>query len=96
MGFVKTMDEIASRHRETAEFYDAEVLTVYFETTPETIQRLLPPPLSPPPFPIGAAFVAHYPKTNFGKRHRRKPAGSVRGMTRRMHSPPYPPLRGRP
>ncbi len=66
MGFVKTMDEIASRHRETAEFYDAEVLTVFFETTPETLQRLIPPPLAPPPFPIGAAFTAHYPHTNFG------------------------------
>ncbi len=70
MGFVKTMDEIAASQRETAEFYDAEVLTVFFETTPETLQRLIPPPLSPPPFPIGAAFVAHYPQTNFGVRYR--------------------------
>jgi acetoacetate decarboxylase len=66
MGFVKTMDEIAARHRETGDFYDAEVLTVYFETKPEIIQALLPPPLTPGPLPIGAVFVANYPKTNFG------------------------------
>ncbi len=58
MGFVKTMDEIASRHKETAEFYDAEVLTVFFETTPETLQRLIPPPRAPAPVPRGAAGAA--------------------------------------
>ena len=26
MGFVKTMDKIAANHRETGDFYDAEVL----------------------------------------------------------------------
>ena len=41
MGFVKTMDEISANHRETGDFYDAEVLTVYFETKPEIIQALL-------------------------------------------------------
>jgi acetoacetate decarboxylase len=66
MGFVKTMDEISANHRETGDFYDAEVLTVYFETKPEIIQAILPPPLTPGPLPIGAAFVANYPKTNFG------------------------------
>lgn len=66
MGFVKTIDEIATHHRETGDFYDAEVLTVYFETKPEIIQALLPPPLTPGPLPIGAVFVANYPKTNFG------------------------------
>ena len=70
MGFVKTMEEIATGHRETGEFYDAEMLTVFFETTPATLQRLIPPPLTPAPFAIGAAFVAHYPQTNFGVRYR--------------------------
>ena len=66
MGFVKTIDEIAARHKETGDFYDAEVLTVYFKTSPEIIKALIPPPLTPGPLPIGAAFVANYPKTNFG------------------------------
>ena len=30
------------------------------------MERLLPPPLEPAALPIGAAFVANYPKTNFG------------------------------
>ena len=66
MGFVKTMEEIAAGYRETGDFYDAEVLTVFFETNPQTSQRFIPPPLSLGPLPIGAVFVANYPKTNFG------------------------------
>ena len=66
MGFVKTLDEITARHKETGDFYDAEVLTVFFETKPQTIERLIPLPLKPGPLPIGIAFVAKYPKTNFG------------------------------
>jgi len=65
MGFVKTMDEIAAGHRETGDFYDAEMLTVFFETKPETVEAMVPPPLKPGPLPIGAVFVANYPKTNF-------------------------------
>ncbi len=66
MGFVKNLDEISENLRQKGEFYDAEVLTVYFETTPGVVQRLLPSPLEPAALPIGAAFVANYPKTNFG------------------------------
>jgi acetoacetate decarboxylase len=66
MGFVKSLEEIAKAYQQTAVFYDAEMLTVYFETTPEVVKRLLPPPLKPAMFPIGGAFVANYPKTNFG------------------------------
>lgn len=66
MGFVKSLEEISRMSRQTGEFNDAEVLTVYFETTPEVFKRLLPAPLKPAALPIGAAFVANYPKTNFG------------------------------
>ncbi len=66
MGFVKTLQEIVANYRETGEFYDAEILTVYFETKPEIVQRLLPPPLKPAELPVGFAFVANYPRTNFG------------------------------
>ena len=52
--------------RETADFYDAEMLTVWWETKPKIIKKLLPPPLKPLDTPIAYAFVAHYPKTNFG------------------------------
>ena len=51
---------------ETADFYNAEMLLVYWETKPDIIKRLLPRPLKPAGKPIAAAFVANYPKTNFG------------------------------
>ena len=66
MGFVKTMEEISERYLETFEFYDAEMLTIYFETKIGVVERLLPPPLKPATEPVGIVFIANYPKTNFG------------------------------
>ena len=65
MGFVKTYEEIMANIKETADFYDAEMLTVFWETKPEIIERLLPTPLKPAADPIAMAIVAYYPKTNF-------------------------------
>jgi acetoacetate decarboxylase len=65
MGFVKTFEEIMAARRPTADFYDAEMLTVFWETKPEIVARLLPPPLKPAAAPLAMAFVANYPKTNF-------------------------------
>jgi acetoacetate decarboxylase len=65
MGFVKTLEEIMARSGQTADFYDAEMLVVFWETKPEIVARLLPPPLKPAPQPIVTAFVANYPSTNF-------------------------------
>jgi len=66
MGFLKTSEEIAKIYRETFDFYDAEMLTVFWETKPEIVKRLLPPPLQPSKRPLAVAFVANYPRTNFG------------------------------
>lgn len=66
MGFVKTMDEITESFLGTFEFYDAEMLTIFFESKMETVQRLVPPPLKPHSSPTGMIFVANYPNTNFG------------------------------
>ena len=52
--------------RETADFYDAEMLSVWWETKSEIIKKLLPPPLKPLDTPIAYAFIANYPRTNFG------------------------------
>jgi acetoacetate decarboxylase len=65
MGFVKTFEQIMANMRPTADFYDAEMLTIFWETKPEIIARLLPAPLKPAADPIATAFVANYPKTNF-------------------------------
>ena len=66
MAFVKSLEEIAERYQEKAVFYDAEMLTVYFETKQEIVERLLPSPLKPSAFPIAGVFVANYPRTSFG------------------------------
>ena len=66
MGFVRTIEQISESYLETFDFYDAEMLTVYFETQTEIVARLLPPPLKPASNPIAIVFVANYPKTNFG------------------------------
>jgi len=65
MGFVKSFDEILANRRDTADFYDAEMLAVFWETKPEIVARLLPPPLKSAEYPLVMAFVAHYPRTNF-------------------------------
>jgi acetoacetate decarboxylase len=70
MGFVESLEKIAESSKRNGEFYDAEVLTIYFETKQEVVARLLPPPLKPTQFPMGVAFVANYPKTNFGVTYR--------------------------
>ena len=69
MGFLRSKDELKKSARGKGglyEFYDAEMLVVMWETKPEIIKRLLPPPLKPTQRPLVTAFVAHYPKTNFG------------------------------
>jgi acetoacetate decarboxylase len=70
MGFVKTFEQIMANTRATTDFYDAEMLIVYWETKPEIIAKLLPPPLKPAVHPIAMAFVADYPSTNFDVSYR--------------------------
>ena len=66
MEFVRSEKQNSFKSMRSGEFYDMERLTVFFETKPEVVQRLLPPPLKPGALPIGSVFVANYPKTNFG------------------------------
>lgn len=70
MGFVKSFQEIMAAARTTAEFTNAEMLTVFWETKPDIVARLLPPPLTPVEYPLAMAFVANYPKTNFDVTYR--------------------------
>jgi acetoacetate decarboxylase len=48
-----------------SEFPGAEMLLAWFETDPAVVERILPNGLSALPDGRGAAFVAHYPETNF-------------------------------
>lgn len=63
--FVKSLADIQQFGGKPTTFYDAEMLTVYWETKPEIIERLLPKPLKPASRPLVNAFVADYPATNF-------------------------------
>ena len=63
--FVKSYKDLMKGGKPTADFYDAEILNLVWETTPEAIATLLPPPLKPASRPLVFAFIAYYPRTNF-------------------------------
>lgn len=63
--FVKSYSDLMKGRKPTADFYDAEMLNLVWETTPEAIATLLPPPLKPPSRPLVFAFIAYYPGTSF-------------------------------
>ena len=47
-------------------FFDAEMAIVFFRTDPDVVKRIIPEPLKPSAEPFAMAFMAKYPKTNFG------------------------------
>ena len=58
MGFVKTADEIARIEDELASArWTGAWLSMQFLTEPETVRRLLPPPLQPAAEPLAAVSV---------------------------------------
>jgi len=63
--FTKNPEDIRKYTSKPTTFYDAELLTAYWETKPEIIARILPAPLEPAARPLVHAFVANYPRTNF-------------------------------
>ena len=69
MPFVREWSDVrrfARAGRFLAQFTGAEMLLVSFHTDPKTVAAVLPRPLRPAGEPLAAAFVARYPKTNFG------------------------------
>lgn len=66
MRFVKTADEIRRIQGVYArcQFIGARTLTVLFETTPEAVRALLPPPLEPTPEPLASAWLADISNSN--------------------------------
>ncbi|HEU4760308.1 MAG TPA: acetoacetate decarboxylase family protein [Dehalococcoidia bacterium] len=66
MRFVKTAEEIRQVQAVHAQpqFLDVRSLTVLFETTPQAIAALLPPPLAPTPEPLGRAWVGEVHNSN--------------------------------
>ncbi len=71
MGFVKTPAELAAYYGVAArKFPGARMLGTIFQTKPEIVARLLPPPLEPTDVPNGLVFIAEYPVTNLGPGYR--------------------------
>ena len=68
MSFKRSLEEIEKKRKElrTTIFKDAEMITVLWETKPEIIEKILPPPLKPISRPIAFAFIANYSSTNQG------------------------------
>lgn len=66
--FRKSLEEVAQliNNQKTADFGSAEMVNVFWETKPEIIEYLLPPPLERPKMPLAHGFIANYPETNFG------------------------------
>ena len=71
MGFVKTKEELDKYYNlGVRQFKGAKMMGVMFQTHPEIVQRLLPPPLKPAEMPGGLIFIAQYPRTNLGPGYR--------------------------
>ncbi len=66
MRFVKTTDEVKGIQAIYARphFMATRSLTVMFETTPEAVRALLPPPLEPTPEAVGSAWVGDIGNSN--------------------------------
>jgi acetoacetate decarboxylase len=67
MSFVKTPQEVKDRVKKEQKliFYEAETASVFWETSFDVVQKLLPKPLKPPQFPLATAFVGQWANTNF-------------------------------
>jgi len=71
MGFVKSEEELGKYFGlSVREFPGAEMLGMIYETEPDIVARVLPPPLKPATESWALCFVAHYPVTNLGPGYR--------------------------
>jgi acetoacetate decarboxylase len=68
MSFKRDLEEIKQKKEQmmTSKFNNAEMLYLLWETKPEVVEHVLPPPLEPTDQPIVLAFIAHYPTHSFG------------------------------
>jgi acetoacetate decarboxylase len=66
MRFVKTPEEIAAIQNiySRCHLLGTRTLTVYFETDPDMVRQVLPPPLEPAPNPVGIGWVGEVASSN--------------------------------
>ena len=66
MGFKRTQDEICDTLKGgITDFPGAEIMSVFYETTPEAIEEILPPGLKPYKQPLVIAGFNNFSETNF-------------------------------
>jgi len=71
MGFVKSREEIDRYYGHAVrEFPGAEMLGFLYETEPQIVARLLPPPLEPAAEPWALVYMCRFPDTNLGPGYR--------------------------
>lgn len=70
MGFVKVREELAPAPSQSFDAYDAQTLFVVWETSQQTVKRLLPPPLRQAKRPLALAFISTHPRTSVGPIYR--------------------------
>lgn len=70
MDLVRSLDVSLAAPSETFDVYDAETLFALWETSRETAERLLPPPLRPAKRPLALAMVGTHRRTRFGPVYR--------------------------
>jgi acetoacetate decarboxylase len=66
MRFVKTPEEITASQRVYSRYHQLGVrtLSVYFETDPDALRDILPPPLGPAPNPVAVGWVGEIGSSN--------------------------------
>jgi acetoacetate decarboxylase len=69
MSFIRPLDQIEQKNVDlrTSNFTNVKMLTALWDTKPEIIKKILPPPLEPAERPLVMAFIADYEKTNQGQ-----------------------------
>jgi len=71
MGFARTQEELERYYAlGVRHFAGAQMTGAMYQTSPEIVQRLLPPPLEPADMPGALIFIAQYPDTNLGAGYR--------------------------
>ena len=63
--FIKTIEQLQKTSGAKTVFFDAEVLSIMWETDPAIIAKILPNGMTPAVRPVVWAFIANYPRTSF-------------------------------
>ena len=70
MSFITPKEEQYRFKLDSADLLDIDSLNITWETRPDIVERLLPPPLEPFDSPIAQAYIALFRESNFGIRYR--------------------------